>query len=201
MAKVDALEGQKKKLEADKGAAEEKAQTVEQQLAAQRKAFEEFQTQAQTDKIDGAIGRISAGYQFSTTTHGEAGIALFRSTHRLEVKDGAVLATGSDGKPQHLANAFAAWAKSPAGALFVSSTVQPGPGTPPAGTPQGTTQKRLREMSDAEFAEWRRTATVSGSLTPGGEKLTIKPAYDPMRERREAILGRMGGANHGTIHK
>lgn len=193
IAENQALKEKADTAEKEKTSATAQKATAEETMKAEIKRLRERYNESESAK---AVQESLNRYQYASPQHRDMALAAFKASHPVEVSDkGDVLAGG---KP--IGKAFEDWFAAN-GSIFKAAAAQPGPGTPAATGPQGIATKPLRQMSDAEFADWRRTATITGSLVPGGEKLTIKPAYDPMRERREAILGRMGGANHGTIHK
>lgn len=200
MAKVTTLEGAKTKAEADKGAAEQKALTVEQQLSAQKSEFEKFRTQATADKITGAVDGLAKGVTFASPAHADAGLQHFRASYKIEVVDGAVLATGADGKPQHLAVAFDGWRKSAAGALFVAAAAQPGPGglgTAPPGAPQ---RKPVKEMTHEEFRGMLKDG-VCCKLTNDKRAPTVTfkdRSVSRLTARREQLLGAVRGPLGGA---
>ena len=190
-----AVEGGKQKAEADANAAAAAKLTVEQQLAAQRDEFAKYRAQGEKTQIKAEIADAAGKYTFASPPHRDAAIALFSTHHRTEVKDGAVLAFGLDGKPQHVDQAFGAWAKG-TGAIFVAAAAQPGPGAPGAAPPAGTTtQKRPKEMTPAEFAAFKKSG-VTAKLTNDARSpsVTFMDRTVPrLVERREALLGAARG--------
>jgi len=187
MAEVESLKGGKQKAEADANAAAAAKLTVEQQLAAQRAEFESYKATAAKVQIKAEVGEVARGVNFASPAFAEAGLALFQAQHRLEVKDGAVLAFGPDGKPQHLTQAFAAWTKGP-GAIFVSAAAQPGPGAPGAAPPAGSTPaKAWKDMTDEEFfAKWKAGQNADG--TPMKGFISTQNPYAANRNRINAAF-------------
>lgn len=201
-----ALEGGKTKAEAEKNAAEQKAMTHEQRFAAQERELASIRAGANNDRIDGALGKLSSTVQFASSVHGDQALKAFRADHKLEVKDGSVLATGPDGKILPVANAFSTWTASPAGQLYTASAVQPGTGAPRGAAPinggQGAAKHYAPNDLSPEAREyWKgiREAGVTGPLTPGGPDVTIKRAVNPYEKtRNERIAWAMknsAGAN------
>jgi hypothetical protein len=189
-AKVDSLEGVKAKAEADKNAAETKAKTFEERFA-------ESEKERINDKIGLALEKTLNSYTFSDADAREQALTVFRSAFKVEAKDGAVLAFGQDGKPQHVASAFAEWAKAK-GARYLASNIQPGAGATSSSVPESGPKKAYKDMTREEQRAVLEQG-VSGKLTPDAPfTMTYKRAPDPMLARRMEILGRIGPGAGGA---
>lgn len=200
IAKVDSLEASNKKLAADKGAAEQAKQTLEEQVSSLRKGQEEMATRANEDRIRGALGDTLSGYTFASATHKDHGMVIFKAAHKLEVVNGEVIATGADGKPQHLANAFSAWAKTD-GVHYLASAAQPGAGAPKGAVPEGQQAKDPMEMSPEEFQALMK-AGIKGKLTdsPYSPEVSIRKKtnrWEALRERDIGLAMRYGQGQNG----
>lgn len=149
MAKVDLLEGAKTKLEADVSAktreAEENAKaklTLEERVVA-------IDRQLVSEKVEASLAKEFSRHSYTHPSASDHALAVFRATHRVEMKDGAAIATGPDGKPQHLKQAAESWLKGP-GAMYLAAPAQPGAGAPSPASPDGRA-KGIADMSKAEF--------------------------------------------------
>ena len=186
--RLDAIEGTKAKLEADKGAAETKAKTADERFAA-------LETESKKTRIDAALDKHIPRYKFADAKAEAQARKLFEAEHKLEVKDGAVLAYGADGKPQHVDMALDGWLKTE-GKYFLASPLTPGSNAPPSSTPAGAPQQKLdvKNMPRAEFQEHLRKGTFTGvPLTndPRAPKISFRNREVPaLVERRNQMLGR-----------
>lgn len=200
-ARMDAVEGGKAKAEADaaraqteKAGLEQKAKTVEEQLA-------QFKQERVNDKIDLALRDAMSGHQFTDPKAGTQAIKVFRSDFRLDWKDGAALAIGPDGKAQHLADAFGAFVKGD-GARFIAAAIQPGAGAPQGAKPSSTGPVSIRDMPEEDYRKLLAEG-IRGPLTPGGPEIVIKQVpnrFEKLRNERIAFAMRQAHGNGQQKH-
>lgn len=197
-ARLEQVEGGKRKAEADAAKALEEKAGAEKAKVTLEDRLNAVEAREKSARTDAAIGKAFAAYSYATPKHAEQARKVFEHDHRIEVApDGSVLATGHDGKPQHLANSVASWAKGD-GITFLASPAQPGAPGLSGAAPQSTTGavKSPKDMTDAELnAAWKSGklpdgTPIRGRLTPGVQAAPVfefRNNESPFAKGRESV--------------
>lgn len=204
---ADAVKSQVAPLTAENADLKQKLAAKEKETAetAVGKATAEEQVKALADRFNReksktAIQEASNRYAYATPTHKDMALQAFNAqAGQPIVKDSGDVFVMQGGKEVALHAAYDTFMQGPAGAIFKTSAAQPGPGQPPAASPN-TQRKSFKDMTDEEFNALRRSGEVKGTLTNDRDapvyqvKQPTSPYWEQRRQKEMAQFFPNGGS-------